>query len=167
MGVTVDRGVVSQLVFLHDLAGITPKEEVGLDFLTKRVATDTALTGVAEKIWCDADFAASGDFVDVHGGLSFEVWGGVRRSLRSRVRFGSSSSPRSSGSFAVGSSFLPELTLTGAGEADNPYNYANLWKTGYERRQSFSRWQDLRISETVFERTFTQDSVVVGPSDSR
>jgi hypothetical protein len=108
MGVTVDRGVVSQLVFLHDLAGITPEEEVGLDFLAERVATDTAPTGVAEKIWCDADFAASGDFVDVHGGLSFEVWGGVRRSLRSRVRFSSSSSPRSSGSFAVGSSFLPD-----------------------------------------------------------
>jgi hypothetical protein len=45
------------------------------------VAADTALTGVAEKVWCGADFAASDDLVDVHGGLSFEVSGGVRRSL--------------------------------------------------------------------------------------
>jgi hypothetical protein len=45
------------------------------------VAADTALTGVAEKVWGNADFAASGDLVDVHGGLSFEVYGGVRPEL--------------------------------------------------------------------------------------
>jgi alkylation response protein AidB-like acyl-CoA dehydrogenase len=53
------------------LAGVTPEEEVGFDFLAARVAADTALTGVAEKVWCDADFEVSDDLVDVHGGLSF------------------------------------------------------------------------------------------------
>ena len=66
MGVAVDRGVVSQLVFPHDLAGVTPAEVVGFDFLAARVAADAALTGVAEKVWCGADFAASDDLVDVH-----------------------------------------------------------------------------------------------------
>ena len=66
MGVAVDRGVVSQTVFLHDLAGVTPEEVVGFDFFAARVAADTALTGVAEKVWCGSDFAASDDLVDVH-----------------------------------------------------------------------------------------------------
>jgi hypothetical protein len=30
------------------------------------VAADTALTGVAKKVWCDADFAGPDDLVDVH-----------------------------------------------------------------------------------------------------
>lgn len=66
MGVAVDRGVVSQLVFPHDLAGVTPDEVIGFDFFAARVAADTALTGVAEEVWCDVDFAASDDLVDVH-----------------------------------------------------------------------------------------------------
>jgi hypothetical protein len=70
MGVSVDRGVVSQAVFPHDLAGVTPDEEVRFDFFAARVAADTALTGVAEKVWRDVDFAASDDLVDVHGGSS-------------------------------------------------------------------------------------------------
>jgi hypothetical protein len=70
MGVAVDRGVVSQAVFAHDLAGVTPDEVVRFDFFAARVAANTALTGVAEKVWCEADFAASDDLVDVHGGSS-------------------------------------------------------------------------------------------------
>ena len=70
MGVAVDRGVVSQAVFPHDLAGVTPNEEVRFDFFAAGVAADTALTGVAEKVWGGADFAASDDLVDVHGGSS-------------------------------------------------------------------------------------------------
>ena len=70
MGVAVDRGVVSQAVFPHDLARVTPDEEVRFDFFAARVAADTALTGVAEKVWGGADFAASDDLVDVHGGSS-------------------------------------------------------------------------------------------------
>jgi hypothetical protein len=66
VGVAVDRGVVSEAVFLHDLAGVTPDEEVGFDFFAARVAADTALTGVAEEVWCEADFAASDNLVDVH-----------------------------------------------------------------------------------------------------
>ena len=66
MGVAVDRGVVSQAVFAHDLAGVTPDEVVRFDFFAARVAANTALTGVAEKVWCEADFAASDDLVDVH-----------------------------------------------------------------------------------------------------
>jgi hypothetical protein len=70
MGVSVDRGVVSQAVFAHDLAGVTPDEVVRFDFFAARVAADTALTGVAEKVWREADFAASDDLVDVHVSLS-------------------------------------------------------------------------------------------------
>ena len=70
MGVAVDCGVVSQAVFAHDLAGVTPDEVVRFDLLAARVAADTALTGVAEKVWGEADFAASDDLVDVHGGSS-------------------------------------------------------------------------------------------------
>jgi len=66
MGVSVDRGVVSQTVFAHDLAGVTQDEEVRFDFFAARVAADTALTGVAEKVWGGADFAVSNDLVDVH-----------------------------------------------------------------------------------------------------
>ena len=66
MGVAVDRGVVSQAVFLHDLAGVTPDEVIGFDFFAARVAADTALTGVAVEVWGEADFAASDDLVDVH-----------------------------------------------------------------------------------------------------
>ena len=66
MSVAVDRGVVSQAVFLHDLAGVTPDEVIGFDFFAARVAADTALTGVAEEVWCESDFAASDDLVDVH-----------------------------------------------------------------------------------------------------
>ncbi len=66
VGVAVDRGVVSQAVFAHDLAGVTPDEEVGFDFFAARVAADATLTGVAEEVWCEADFAASDDLVDVH-----------------------------------------------------------------------------------------------------
>ena len=70
MGVSVDRGVVSQAVFAHDLAGVTPDEEVRFDFFAARVAADTALTSVAEKVWRGADFAVSDDLVDVHGSSS-------------------------------------------------------------------------------------------------
>jgi hypothetical protein len=70
MGVSVDRGVVSQTVFPHDLAGVTPDEEVRFDFFAARVAADTALTSVAEKVWRGADFAVSDDLIDVHGGSS-------------------------------------------------------------------------------------------------
>jgi hypothetical protein len=41
----------------------------------------------------------------------------------------------------VGSLFLPELTLTGAGEADNPYNYANLWETVILVKERFVSWR--------------------------
>ena len=70
MGVAVDRGVVSQAVFAHDLARVTPDEEVRFDFFAARVAADTALTSVAEKVWRGADFAVSDDLVDVHGSSS-------------------------------------------------------------------------------------------------
>ena len=70
MSVSVDGGVVSQAVFAHDLAWVTPDEEVRFDFFAARVAADTALTGVAEEVWGGADFAASDDLVDVHGGSS-------------------------------------------------------------------------------------------------
>ena len=66
MGVAVDRGVVSQTVFAHDLARVTPDEEVRFDFFAAGVTADTALTGVAEKVWGGADFAASDYLVDVH-----------------------------------------------------------------------------------------------------
>jgi hypothetical protein len=66
MGVAVDCGMVSQAVFAHDLARITPDEKVGFDFFAARVAADAALTGVAEKVWGGADFAVSDDLVDVH-----------------------------------------------------------------------------------------------------
>ena len=66
VGVAVDRGVVSEAVFLHDLVRVTPDEVVRFDFVTARVAADTALTGVAEEVWCAADFAVSDDLVDVH-----------------------------------------------------------------------------------------------------
>jgi hypothetical protein len=46
--------------------------------------------------------------VDVHGGLSFEVSGGVRRSLFQRFSAVHFSLLRSSGSFAMGSSNLPD-----------------------------------------------------------
>ena len=49
VGVAVDRGVVSQAVFAHDLAGVTPDEEVGFDFFAARVAADATLTGVKKS----------------------------------------------------------------------------------------------------------------------
>ena len=66
MGMAVDRGMVSEAVFPHDLARVTPDEEVGFDFFAAGVTADTALTGVAVEVWSEADFAASDDLVDVH-----------------------------------------------------------------------------------------------------
>ncbi len=66
MGVSVDRGVVSETVFLHDLVRVTPEEVVGFDFFAARVAADAALTSVAEEVWGGSDFAVSDDLVDVH-----------------------------------------------------------------------------------------------------
>jgi len=59
-----------EAVFAHDLARVTPDEEVRFDFFAARVAADTALTSVAEKVWRGADFAVSDDLVDVHGSSS-------------------------------------------------------------------------------------------------
>lgn len=51
-----------------------PVEEVVLDLGALRVMTDMALTGVALQVWpWSAQFAASGDFVDLHV-LPFFLW---------------------------------------------------------------------------------------------
>jgi hypothetical protein len=113
--------VVSELVFLDDFAGIAPVEVVLFEFVAARVIADAALTGVADDFRLGAKFAASGNFVDVHGGLSLRCASELIL-LTALVRL-----------LRRGLAISARLTLTGAREADNPYNYANLWKTGHNR----------------------------------